>query len=89
MGKRKLQKAYSIKWAIWVVHVAVSFAIIEGFALHSPEGGDTLSEHVWALQEHYGSIFYAMLYGGAVWGLWHFSIFEKARRRLGPTKEEP
>ena len=74
---RRLSKKYTISWIVLIA----SFFVIEGLALRNPERGDTLSEHIWRVQEWGGSLFYALVLAVIFWGLWHFSPFEKARKR--------
>ncbi|KKK61587.1 hypothetical protein LCGC14_3012830 [marine sediment metagenome] len=80
MPKRKLQRKYTVAWLIW----GASFLAIEGVALMTSEGGDTLSEQVWSFQEHVGSVGFASVFALLGWLVWHFSPLEKARKRLGP-----
>lgn len=85
MTRRKLQRKYKIFWTLYLSIGGALFVIVEGIALYTPEGGDTLSEQVWALQETgAGSIFAFLIPALFAWAAWHFSIFERARRRLGP-----
>ena len=81
---RKLQRKYKIIWGGLAALAAVAFAAVEGVALYTPEGGDTLSEQVWALQEAYPNAVYASSGLVAAWLLFHFSPWGRARRRLGP-----
>ena len=84
---RKLQRKYKIIWGGLVALAAVAFAAVEGVALYTPEGGDTLSEQVWALQEAYPKITYALGGAAASWLLIHFSPWGRKRKRLGPRPD--
>lgn len=83
MPERKLQRKYTIIWLIW----GASFLAIEGRALITPAGGDTLSEQIWAYTENVGSFGYFSIGALLLWLLWHFSPLEKARKRLGPKDD--
>lgn len=88
MAKRKLQRKWKIFWSIFIAVPSTIFVIAEGIALSTPEGGDTLSEQIWALQETGAGSFFAFLIPALLaWGAWHFSIFERARKRLGPKDD--
>lgn len=78
--KRKLQSKYTIAWIAW----GLGFVALEGLALYSAEPGDTLSEQVWAWTEHMGSFGFASVGALLVWLLFHFSPWEKGRRKHGP-----
>lgn len=80
---RKLQRKYTIAWIVW----GLSFLALEGRALFTVKGGDTLSEQIWAYQEHLGSFGYATVFALLGWLAFHFSPAERARRRLGPSDE--
>ena len=88
MAKRKLQRKYKIAWAALAALAAVAFAAVEGYALWTPEGGDTLSEQIWAAQEAYPKTVY--ISGGLVvaWLLAHFSPWGRRRKRLGPGRSK-